>query len=30
VIHVPAGPGMGFVPRVDLIEKLTVRAEMLA
>jgi O-succinylbenzoate synthase len=30
VIHVPAGPGMGFAPRLDLIEKLTVRAEMLA
>jgi o-succinylbenzoate synthase len=29
VIHVPTGPGMGFAPRVDLIEKLTVRAETL-
>jgi O-succinylbenzoate synthase len=29
VIHVPTGPGMGFEPRVDLIEKLTVRAETL-
>src|SRR5271156_6108575 len=27
VIHVPAGPGMGFEPRVDLIDKLTVRSE---
>jgi O-succinylbenzoate synthase len=27
VIHVPTGPGMGFEPRVDLIDKLTVRSE---
>jgi len=30
VIHVPTGPGMGFEPRVDLIEKMTVRREHLA
>jgi len=29
VIHVPTGPGMGFEPRVDLIDKLTVRSERL-
>jgi o-succinylbenzoate synthase len=29
VIHVPTGPGMGFEPRVDLIDKLTVRTEHL-
>jgi len=29
VIHVPTGPGMGFTPRVDLIDKLTVRSELL-
>jgi O-succinylbenzoate synthase len=29
VIHVPTGPGMGFEPRVDLIDKLTVRSEHL-
>jgi o-succinylbenzoate synthase len=29
VIHVPTGPGMGFAPRVDLIDKLTVRREHL-
>jgi O-succinylbenzoate synthase len=29
-IRVPAGPGLGFAPRVDLIEKLTVRKERLA
>lgn len=28
-IRVPAGPGMGFEPRFDLIEKLTVRKERL-
>jgi O-succinylbenzoate synthase len=28
-IRVPAGPGMGFEPRLDLIEKLTVRKERL-
>jgi O-succinylbenzoate synthase len=30
VITVPTGPGMGFEPRVDLIDKLTVRSERLA
>jgi o-succinylbenzoate synthase len=29
-IRVPAGPGIGFQPRLDLIEKLTVREERLA
>jgi O-succinylbenzoate synthase len=29
VIHVPTGSGMGFEPRVDLIEKLTARVETL-
>ena len=29
-IRVPAGPGIGFEPRLDLIEKLTVRKERLA
>jgi o-succinylbenzoate synthase len=29
-IRVPAAPGIGFAPRVDLIEKLTVRKEVLA
>ena len=29
VITVPTGPGMGFAPRVDLINKLTVRSEHL-
>ena len=29
-IRVPAGPGIGFEPRLDLIEKLTVRAERLS
>jgi o-succinylbenzoate synthase len=29
VITVPTGPGMGFEPRVDLIDKLTVRSERL-
>jgi O-succinylbenzoate synthase len=29
-IQVPSGPGIGFEPRVDLIEKLTVRKERLA
>src|SRR5208282_1673768 len=29
VIHVPTGPGMGFTPRTDLIDKLTVRSELL-
>jgi len=28
-IRVPAGPGIGFEPRLDLIEKLTVRKERL-
>lgn len=28
-IRVPAGPGIGFQPRIDLIEKLTVRTERL-
>ena len=28
-INVPAGPGIGFEPRLDLIEKLTVRKERL-
>lgn len=28
-IRVPSGPGIGFVPRLDLIEKLTVRKERL-
>jgi O-succinylbenzoate synthase len=29
VIHVPTGPGMGFVPKLELIDKLTVRSEVL-
>ncbi|MGA2811917.1 MAG: o-succinylbenzoate synthase, partial [Candidatus Acidiferrum sp.] len=29
VITVPTGPGMGFAPRVDFIDKLTVRAACL-
>ena len=29
-IRVPSGPGIGFEPRLDLIEKLTVRKERLA
>jgi O-succinylbenzoate synthase len=29
VITVPTGPGMGFEPRMDLIEKLAVRTELL-
>ncbi len=29
VITVPAGPGMGFEPRLDLIERLAVRTELL-
>jgi O-succinylbenzoate synthase len=29
VITVPTGPGMGFEPRVDLIDKLSVRTELL-
>jgi O-succinylbenzoate synthase len=29
-IRVPAGPGIGFVPRLDRIEQLTVRKERLA
>ena len=29
-IHVPSGPGIGFVPRLDLIERFTVRKECLA
>jgi len=29
-IRIPAGPGIGFTPRRDLIEKLTVRKERLA
>ena len=29
-IRVPAGPGIGFEPRRELIEKLTVRKERLA
>jgi O-succinylbenzoate synthase len=29
VIHVPTGPGMGFEPKLDLIDKLTVRSEHL-
>ena len=29
VIHVPTGPGMGFEPKLDLIDKLTVRSERL-
>jgi O-succinylbenzoate synthase len=28
-IRVPAGPGIGFTPRIDLIERLTVRKERL-
>jgi O-succinylbenzoate synthase len=28
-IRVPAGPGIGYVPRVDRIESLTVRKEQL-
>lgn len=28
-IHVPTGPGIGFAPRLDLIERLTVRSEHL-
>ncbi len=30
VIQVPDGPGMGFTPRLDLIEKWTVRKELLS
>jgi O-succinylbenzoate synthase len=30
VIQVPSGPGIGFAPRMDLIEKLTVRKEVLS
>jgi o-succinylbenzoate synthase len=30
VIQVPSGPGIGFAPRLDLIEKWTVRKEVLA
>jgi o-succinylbenzoate synthase len=30
VVQVPNGPGIGFAPRPDLIEKLTVRKEVLA
>ena len=29
-IRVPTGPGIGFEPRLDLIEKLTIREEQLA
>ena len=29
-IQVPSGPGIGFAPRMDLIEELTVRKERLA
>jgi len=29
-IRVPAGPGIGFEPRLDRIDKLTVRTERLA
>jgi o-succinylbenzoate synthase len=29
-IRMPTGPGIGFSPRLDLIEKLTVRKEILA
>jgi o-succinylbenzoate synthase len=29
-IRVPAGPGIGFAPRLDRIEQLTVRKERLA
>jgi O-succinylbenzoate synthase len=29
VIHVPTGPGMGFEPKLDRIDKLTVRSERL-
>ena len=29
-IRVPSGPGIGFEPRVDRIEKLTTRTEVLA
>ena len=29
-IQVPAGPGIGFEPRLDVIERLTVRKERLA
>jgi len=29
-IHVPTGPGIGYMPRVDRIESLTVRREVLA
>jgi o-succinylbenzoate synthase len=29
-IHVPAGPGIGYAPRLDRIEKLTMRTERLA
>jgi hypothetical protein len=27
---VPTGPGIGYLPRLDLIDKLTVRKERLA
>jgi len=30
VIQVPSGPGIGFAPRLDLIEKWTVRKEVLS
>ena len=30
IIRVPEAPGIGFEPRLDLIEKLTVRKEILS